>query len=89
MSKKKEINITEEDFNLLNDLQQKKNMFNAELINLGNIEIDLDNRKKNAAIFSGQIKDLEKSIQSKLDQVYGDGQFDLERKVFIPREKLL
>lgn len=86
MTKKKEVTIKKEDLELIESVKNRKATLLNEVKELGILEFNLNKRKQAAELYDKQSDAYEKEIAQKLQEKYGVGNLDLERKIFTPAE---
>ena len=82
--KTKNIKLTDVDYNLAQEIAKRRLILKEELASIGVAKLNIKGREENAAIYYKELQNLEKSVNEKLTQLYGNGSLDLEKKEFIP-----
>ena len=85
MAKKtKNIKLSQVDQNLAQEIANRRIILKEELAAIGVTKFNIKEREENAAMYYKELQNLEKSVNEKLTQLYGNGSVDLEKKEFIP-----
>lgn len=82
--KTKNVKLTDVDYNLAQEIVKRRLILKEELASIGVSKLNITEREENAAIYYKELQKLEKSVNEKLTQLYGNGSLDLEKKEFIP-----
>tara|TARA_Y100000592_G_C5433950_1_gene299772 strand:- start:13 stop:273 length:261 start_codon:yes stop_codon:yes gene_type:complete len=82
--KSKNIKLSQVDQNLAQEIANRRIILKEELAAIGVTKFNIKEREENAAMYYKELQNLEKSVNEKLTQLYGNGSVDLEKKEFIP-----
>ena len=80
----KEIKLTEEELQGINDLQQRGLILKEELAALGQAKLNIKLRQVQVEKYFSVNIDLEKAIAKELEEKYGKGNVNLETGTFTP-----
>lgn len=80
----KEIKLTEEELQGINDLQQRGLILKEELAALGQAKLNIKLRQIQVEKYFSVNIDLEKTIAKELEEKYGKGNVNLETGTFTP-----
>lgn len=70
--------LTEEQLNDLRSIRENFQNLRAELATLGQMELDLNERKEAAAAFNKELRARDRELGAALQEQYGDVEIDLE-----------
>lgn len=76
--------LTQEEVQSLQELQQQRQAVALEFGNLELTQIELDNRREELENFYSELKNKEQQLGKELSDKYGNGTIDLEKGEFIP-----
>lgn len=83
---KKSIPLEEQDITNLQIIQNRKTALRNELAEIGLAELALENRKDSAKLFNNKTIEMGSQVGKALEEKYGKGMLDLDKKVFVPQD---
>lgn len=83
---KKSIPLEEQDITNLQIIQNRKTALRNELAEIGLAELALENRKDSAKLFNNKTIEMGSQVGKSLEEKYGKGMLDLDKKVFVPQD---
>lgn len=84
--KQKPIPLEEQEVQNLQIIQNRKTILKNELAEIGLAELALENRKDSAKLFNNKTIEMGSQVGKSLEEKYGKGILDLDKKVFIPQD---
>jgi phosphopantetheine adenylyltransferase len=78
--------LKKDELQKIEDIQVRMQAVRAELGSLALAEIDLKNRKASVESYLTETQELEANLVSQLQDKYGRGSIDINKKVFIPEQ---
>lgn len=81
------IKLSEEELNLIKEVQERSIMLKEELGTIGQVKLNMKLRQVQAEKFFSATLDLEKKIAKDLEEKYGPGNINTQTGEFIPAVK--